>query len=219
MEKINEIYNKIKESLIIKCFLIGFCCLVIILFFLIYKIINNQIDYEINNENFNDLIVNDESSIESKTEVRTIIVYITGEVMRPGIYEMNENSRISDLVEKAGGLTENASLAKVNLAYKIDDGQKITIPCINNEIVGDIINEDAGENVLEESESFGEKVNINTASISDFMKISGIGESTAQKIIEYRKNNGKFKTIEDIKNVSGIGESKYNQIKDYIKAK
>ena len=64
-----------------------------------------------------------------------------------------------------------------------------------------------------------EKININTASKSELTSLSGIGESTAQKIIDYRSENGNYKSIEDIKKVSGIGDNKYNQIKDYIKVK
>lgn len=198
--------------------MIGISILIIIIFLIIYKITNdNENDYDYQNENTFLIDKTEENSIEVEKE--KIVAYITGEVKKPGIYELDENSRISDLIEKADGLTENASLDKVNLAYKIEDGQKITIPCINNEIVENIISEEAGENILENDENVGEKVNINTATIDDLTKISGIGESTAQKIIDYRKANGKFKSIEEIKNISGIGENKYNQIKDYIKAK
>lgn len=190
---------------------------IIVIVFGIYKIVGeNKENYKFENET-ESYLLSDEKVEEIEKE--KIVAYIAGEVNSPGIYEMNENSRIADLIEKAGGLTELAALDKVNLAYKVEDGQKITIPCINNEIVGNIIIEDAGENILEENEEFEGKVNINTANVADLTKISGIGESTAQKIIDYRKNNGKFKSIADIKNISGIGESKYNQIKDYIKVK
>lgn len=130
-----------------------------------------------------------------------------------------------EAIEAAGGELEDADLSKVNLAYTLSDGQKIYIPKI-----GEIINEeseaieyvtsDFGNNVLIEednnTESGGGKVNINTANQTELETLTGIGPSTAQKIIEYRNQNGKFGTIEDIQNVSGIGDSKFENIKNHI---
>ncbi len=152
--------------------------------------------------------------------ISKIKVHIIGEIKSPGLYELDEGSRINDLIILAGGQTENSDLSKVNLAYELSDGEKINIPSIFDDISTYIYN-DAGENVLEESNNNfnNEKININTASTTDLEKISGIGPSLAQKIISYRNSNGKFESIDDLKNVSGIGQKKFESIKDslYIK--
>lgn len=149
--------------------------------------------------------------------ITKIKVHIIGEINAPGLYELEENSRINDLIILAGGQTEKADLNKVNLAYELSDGEKIYIPSISDNVSTYIYN-DAGENVSEQSTTFPTtgKININKAKLEDLETISGVGPSLAQKILNYRDSNGKFKSIEDLKNVSGIGEKKYESIKEYI---
>jgi competence protein ComEA len=123
--------------------------------------------------------------------------------------------------KKQDGLTENADISEVNLAYPVEDGQKIYIPS-KAEVEAAKKEEKSIETVIEagspstSSTTKNGKININTASLEELQKISGIGESLAQRIINYRTENGKFKTIEDLKNVSGIGDKKYESIKDQI---
>ena len=151
-----------------------------------------------------------------------VIIHITGSVKNPGIVKLKEGSRIEDAIEAAGGLTENADITNVNLAYVIDDGIKIKIPSVTDEDIEDeVISENIGENIVEENNetSKGNIVNINKATESELQELPGIGSSLASKIIDYRNQNGKFNNIEDIKNVNGIGESKYSSIKDLIKVK
>lgn len=140
-----------------------------------------------------------------------IIVHITGCVENEGIVELEEGSRIADAIEASGGLTLDANLENVNLAYQLQDGQKIKIPS-NIEDEEDTVPEE----IIISGEQNAEEININIATQTELETIPGIGPSTALKIIEYRTKNGKFKTIEDIKNVSGIGEAKYETIKEYI---
>lgn len=131
-----------------------------------------------------------------------------------------------EAVERAGGNLEDADLSCINLAYILSDGQKIYIPK-KGEIIKsksnqmEYVSSDFGDNVLIEDGKDtgygGDKVNINTANQTELETLPGIGPSTALKIINYRKENGKYKTIEDIKKVSGIGDSKYNKIKELIK--
>lgn len=164
-------------------------------------------------------IVEENNEIEEEETVNeTIVVHITGAVNKNGVMQVEEGARINDVIEVAGGITEDADLTDVNLAYIVQDGQKIYIPSIDDkEIIEEIITEEAGENVIED-EYYEEEtiVNINTAGVGELITLPGIGESTAAKIVEYRKTNGKFKTIEDIKNVSGIGDAKFNTIKEFI---
>ena len=152
-----------------------------------------------------------------------IYIHIVGEVKNEGIVKLNEGARIADAIEMAGGVTEFADVSKVNLAYVLADGQKVKIPSANESAEGGVyVTNDSGESVIEGSgnyENKGRKVNINTATQTELETLSGIGPSTALKIVEYRKENGKFKTVDDLKNVSGIGEGKFEQIKDSIVVK
>lgn len=169
----------------------------------------------------------DKNEIDEKVQEdeEIIIVHITGEVKNWGVIELEENSRIIDAVNKAGGFTDNADVDKVNLAYVLTDGVKIYIPSKDENIETNIdghayITEESGDTViLEESEmKKSEKtlVNINNATQTELETLPGIGPSIALKIITYRQENGNFTSIDDIKNVSGIGDSKFNSIKELI---
>ena len=161
---------------------------------------------------------------KSEDEEEIIVVHITGEVKKPGVVKVKEGSRIEDIIEAAGGLTENADITDVNLAYVVEDGVKIRIPSNNDEDASEesYITEDSGKGVMitEEKQSGSSSiVNINTATQTELEELPGIGPSIATRIIEYRDQNGKFKSVDDIKNVTGIGDSKFEKIKDYIKVK
>ena len=163
---------------------------------------------------------------ESSKETKKIIVHVSGAVQNEGVIELEENSRIADAIEKAGGFREDAYTKDVNLAYKLEDGMKIYIPTMEekenektNVIVESNIETENNNNSYsntDEGKNVNSKVNINTASKEELDTLPGIGPSTAEKIINYRKENGKFKSIEGIKDVSGIGDSKYENIKDMI---
>ncbi len=199
---------------------IGLVFVIVILCYL-YKVYNEgeedaDFDVEISND------VNYEQSIGESGKV---VVHIAGEVNSPGIIEADANSRIADIVEKAEGLTEYANIDNVNLAYVVQDGQKIVIPSVEDEVGEneEYITSGAGDGIVEGEVSIGngeiDVVNINTATQTQLEQLPGIGPSTALKIIDYRKSNGRFNSIDDIKNVSGIGDAKFEKIKDYIVAK
>ncbi len=143
-------------------------------------------------------------------DVNMITIHISGEVNNPGIVNIESDKRLSDAVDKLGGVTENADLNNINLAMKIEDAKHYIIPKIGEEIK----NNESINN--ENNNSDSNKVNINNATIEDLDKLPGIGEATANKIINYREENGDFKSIEELKNVNGIGSKKYEQIKDEI---
>ncbi len=169
-----------------------------------------------------EILISNSTEKEENEKKEQVIIHITGSVKNPGIVKLKEGSRIEDAIEAAGGLTENADITNVNLAYVLDDGIKIKIPSVTDEDIEDeVISENIGENIVEENNetSKGNIVNINKATESELQELPGIGSSLASKIIEYRNQNGKFNNIEDIKNVNGIGESKYSSIKDLIKVK
>ena len=156
-------------------------------------------------------IQNEEEMIDEE-----IIVHIIGEVANEGIIKIKKDSRLVDGIEKAGGTTDEADLYKVNLAYQVKDGQKIYIPNINDKEIQEYITEEPGDSIIIEGKENKSKVNINTATQTELETLSGIGPSTALKIINYRKENGEFKQIEDIKNIPGIGEAKFENIKEEI---
>ena len=172
---------------------------------------------------------NKKNAENDEEEIDLIIIHIAGEVKNPGIVKIKEGARIADIIEKAGGLTEKANITNINLAYVIEDGQKITIPSKENteekENQNEYISSESKQGIIEENSKANSAssentiVNINKASKEELQTLKGIGESTATKIIEYRKQNGEFKQAEDIKNVPGIGDSKFQAIKDNIKVK
>lgn len=202
-----EILNK-KQKIIL---------IVVVAFILIF--IGYYIIKKTNENKYTSLeIIEENETIDNNTEETSniIIVHITGEVKKQGIIEIEEGARIANIIDKAGGVTEEADLSKINLAYQVEDGQKIYIP--NKKDIENIeyITDDAGEKVVDNDANKTEKININTSSQTELETLSGIGPSTALKIIEYREENGKFKTIEDIKNVTGIGDAKFENIKESI---
>lgn len=165
-----------------------------------------------------------------------IYVYITGEINVPGVVVLDKGSRIVDAINSAGGTTAKADISKVNLVYILEDGMKINIPNFNDlknnpsfeyitmssgDGASEIDNRDTSNggtsNSYDSSASNYGIVNINTATQTELETLPGIGPSLALKIINYRKENGKFTTIEQIKEVSGIGESKFENLKKYIK--
>lgn len=154
--------------------------------------------------------------INNLEEKENIKIHITGEVVNEGIVILKEGDRIEDAINKAGGTTQNADLSKVNLAYVLEDAQKVYIPSLYEEIE-EYVDESAGESVVEKDVgSKGGKINLNKATVEELQTISGVGESTANKIISYRNTNGKFKSIEELKNVSGIGDKKFEDIKEFV---
>ena len=132
--------------------------------------------------------------------VYDIVVEIKGEVKSPGIYTLPKDTRVQDLITVAGGLTVNADTSSINLASKLSDGMVVVIP-------------KSGSDTSSKTQG---KININTATVEELCTLSGIGTSLAQKIVDYRTQNGPFSSIEDIKNVPGIGDALFNKIKDNI---
>lgn len=216
-----EIIIKNKKIISIIIAIIILILIVIGIYFIINNFEKNENEFEISNIEFEEnKIENINAEIEEKSQ---IIVHIAGEILNPGVISLDEGARIIDAINKAGGITNEADLSKVNLAYILEDAQKIYIPNVNEkEIIENMSSEIVKSGSTQENSNTGEKlkngekININTATQKELQKLTGIGESIALRIINYRKENGKFNTIEDIKNVSGIGESKFNKIKNDI---
>ncbi len=169
----------------------------------------------------------------SKKNSNKIMVEVKGEVRNPNVYVLEDGSRIFELIEMAGGPTENADLSNINRALYLSDGQCIVVNNINEKTLekvneenpvnmdnSRIVTSTKPKNNNEESkEDNGEVININSASKERLMTLNGIGESKAQAIIDYREENGGFKSVDDIMNISGIGEKTLEKIKDKISIK
>ncbi|MDI3534201.1 MAG: competence protein ComEA [Thermosediminibacterales bacterium] len=137
-----------------------------------------------------------------------IIVHVSGAVTNPGVYSMEKGDRVIDAVEKAGGFLEEADPDAVNLAKKLRDEEKIYIPK-----KGELSPERFDTSTTKDDE----RININSAGVSELETLPGIGPALAQRIVDYREKHGKFKSIEELSEVSGIGPKRLDDIRDLIK--
>lgn len=195
----NSIKNFISKY---KSYLIIILIIIISVISIVYQNVESKSKITINGEN---LSVNEK---EGK-----IAVYITGEVNKPGVYYVEKGARLIDLLDECEGLKDSANIDELNLAELLQDSDKIDIPPkkITVEEIGNTSNDEITEEIVNSSG----RVNINTATKEELKTISGIGDTLAQNIIDYRKHNI-FETIEDILNVTGIGDAKFEKIKEYI---
>ena len=213
---------KNNKKMIIEILIIIGISIIIIYNFIVAKKDTEEFIYSdsSNNQEYNTNLQNTNENLDLTAE--KIKVYIIGQIKTNGVIELEYGSRIEDAIIIAGGPTEIADLSKVNLAYQLEDGQKIYIPSIYDDDV-QYISAGSGENIIEDNNNLEKKkkkkVNINKSNLTELTSIPGIGESTAQKIIDYRNENGKFSSIEDLKKVSGIGDKKFEKIKEYIDIK
>ncbi|MDR1001154.1 MAG: helix-hairpin-helix domain-containing protein [Clostridiales bacterium] len=144
-------------------------------------------------------------------------VYITGEVVNPGVYEINANARVDDVLALAGGATSEADLIRINLAAKIADGQEIIVPK-QGDTLDNIITDGQNNSTENNSDVNGSSglVNINIANAELLKTLPGVGDVIARRIIEYRDTHGQFTRIEDIMNVSRIGQKTFDSLKDFV---
>lgn len=158
-------------------------------------------------------------ALEPAPTERPIAVHIVGAVPRPGLYEFPEGARIQDAIDAAGGLLAEADESSLNLAALLEDGQQLNIPFREGAELPSTLPTagSPGESFPTPSSGGSEDlVNINTATLDELDALPGIGPTTAQKIIDYRDENGPFNQIEDIMNVSGIGPTTFENIQDLI---
>ena len=239
MEKIKNYVSERKLGLLIIVLLLGAIC------FLVLNSYFKKNENLLENDDVNLISDNLEKVEESSnvSEEKYILVDVKGEVKKPGVYKLKENSRVIDAINASGGLTKKAYTKYINLSKilkdenviivnstseikKVSSGNNITEVKINNNSknLASISESEliTNDNVKSEEDNTGislesnQKVNINTATKEELMKLSNIGESKAEKIIDYRMANGNFNSIEDIKKVSGIGDKLYDSIKENI---
>ncbi len=158
----------------------------------------------------------------------TIYVYVCGEVLSPGVYELTAGSRVVDAVSAAGGILDSADDTYVNLAAPLEDGIKLRIPpkeeisekskdqkAVATPDEGVLMSKAITEDIEKSGDGNG-LLNINTASAAELTSLPGIGESIAGKITKYRDENGRFSCIEDIMKINGIKDKLFQKIKDRI---
>lgn len=141
---------------------------------------------------------------ETKETAEKILVYVCGAVKEPGVVELEQYARVVDAIALAGGFTENADETYINLAGKLQDGEKVYVPTV------------AEVSQWKAEESIEKLIDINTADVDELCKLSGIGESKAADIITYREKKGPFQRKEDLMKVPGIKENLYEKIADKI---
>ena len=183
-----------------------------------------------------DITESDQSSAIQQPVSQTIYVDVCGAVVNPGVYELSSDSRVFQAIEKAGGYLPGAAASYLNRARSLYDGQQIyvptqeevdsqTIPLTQDETAQDGVVQEgtaqtgtAADNTADGTETTqaGQRINLNTADVSQLSTLTGVGESKALAIIAYREENGPFTSIEDIMNVPGIKEGTYEKIKDKI---
>ncbi len=167
-----------------------------------------------------------EKNITPVVEKESLIyVHVCGAVLKPNVYQANQEARVNDLISMAGGFTKDAASDYLNLAMKVTDGQRIYIPTVQelkdiskNQMIEGDKSPESGNNQdnSQQGSTQGEKVNLNTATAEQLMTLPGIGQAKADSIINYRTQNKTFKKIEDIMNISGIKEGLFQKIKAYI---
>lgn len=149
------------------------------------------------------------SKIEKEVE-EILYIDISGAVNSPGVYKIDKKTRLFELIEKAGGLKENANLDAINQAEFVEDAQKIIIPSKSEDV-------DSQNQISEDSNSDSANglININNADKSKLTELPGVGDAIAERIMEYRKKN-RFYKPEDLKNVKGIGDATFDKLKSLI---
>lgn len=201
---------------------------ILIVLTLSYNFVNKKEneDFIVKGSNASISSLSNEFDGENKDKVNTnnsesngdfsIKVHISGEVKNPGVYTVDKNDRLDDLVNDAGGLSDKADIDRINLALRLKDQMRIIIPNVNDKENDNNQIDDKALGIIDGVDNENsDKVNINTADQTTLMTLPNIGEKRALAIIEYRENN-KFNKIEDIKNVSGIGDKYFEAMKDMI---
>lgn len=169
---------------------------------------------------FEEVLLTDTTDLIAETEkenndVIKMYVDIKGAVKLPGMYEVTSDMRVLNVIDMAGGLKETADDSQVNFSQRIEDQMVIYIPVEGEELSEKVI-AGSNSNTANISKDEDGKVNLNQATKEELMTLSGVGEKKAEKIIEYREENGSFKTIEDLKNVNGFGEKSFESLEKYI---
>lgn len=155
----------------------------------------------------------EDTLVQAQEAALMCYIYVCGAVVSPGVYMLPENSRIFEAIASAGGLTENAAKDAVNQAAFVTDGQMLRIPTVEEAAESaEALSDGADGSSTEDG-----RLDINRATVAEFMTLPGIGQSKAESIVAYRESKGTFSSVEDLMKVDGIKEGVFNKIKNSIK--
>lgn len=182
---------------------------------------DKDIFVEQNNTSYNVDDLQNESNSTSKSSEKSIplkdkniVVEIKGEVKKPDVYTLEDESIVKDVIDLAGGVTKEADLSNINRAKKLQNHELIYIR--NKNEINNNIEDNTDVNNIETTTNTSNMVNINSATLEELKTLNGVGDAKANGIIEYREKNGGFTSIDQIKEVDGIGEKMFEKIKDKI---
>lgn len=176
---------------------------------------NNQIQTLVDTKSTESINEKSENNTQKREDNSMTMCQIDGCVNKPGVYSFKKDDRIKDIVELAGGFTQDADTKSVNLAMKLKDEMKIYIPSKTETSKAQNNDRHSSDIVTIKDNNSSSLVNINTADSNKLQTLPGIGPSKAKKIIEFREKN-QFKKIEEIKNVDGIGDKTFESLKSLI---
>lgn len=146
----------------------------------------------------------------------TLMVDVKGQVKLPGVYQASDGERVIDVINRAGGLTDQADQSQVNFAEHVQDEMVIYIPAKGEEGVQAAVPSGGSGTAVSNAANRQGKINLNKADSTELQNLPGIGPAKAAAIIEYRETSGGFKTVEDLKNISGIGDKTFEKLKDLV---
>lgn len=144
-----------------------------------------------------------------------VLVQVAGAVHEPGVYALPVDSRLSDLISLAGGLTQAADVDRINQAAILRDGAYFYIP-VNDEPIPETASNAPGASGIDDSEIYSYPLDLNQASQDELESLPGIGPSKAADILSYREEHGDFGSVDELVNVSGIGEATVDSLRDYL---
>lgn len=162
--------------------------------------------------------VSSQSQTEGSEKVKSkVTVDVKGAVVKPGVYTLKVSARVTDAIQEAGGMTEDADAKSVNLAASLSDEEVIYV-ANKDENVSVLDQSDTGQvsNKGGQTNAKDGKINLNTATSEQLQTISGIGAKRAEDIIAYRESHGGFQSVDDLRNVSGIGDKTLDKIRESI---
>jgi competence protein ComEA len=150
---------------------------------------------------------------ETATTATAVVVDVVGAVRRPGLYRLEQGTRIADAVSRAGGATAKADLALINLAAPLADGEQVVVP--KRGAVAGAASAGGGASSVAGAPSSG-PVHLSTATLEQLDSLPGIGPVTAQKILDYRQKHGAFTSVDELDAVAGIGPARLDQLQDLV---
>ena len=139
-----------------------------------------------------------------------LVVYVTGAVKQPGVYQLAQGKRVVDAIQKAGGVTAKADAITVNLAALLIDGEQVIVPEAFTPGAG------AAPTGAGPAPATSGVVHLNSADVTALDALPGVGPATAQRILDWRDAHGGFKTVDDLMEVPGIGPSKFEALRDLV---